>query len=129
MKKLREFQSFDAQKFLKGKSLIAMSSKEWVEYDNEGNRTDKILGTNITVGIKEDNTIYEDNQSGYNLLEKFNVKIPKIKEFRQNEQVYVMKVTKASVFGDYNNMLSIEANDLLNAQELSKVREQQKVTN
>jgi len=108
MKKLREFQKFDAEAFLKDKKLVVKEVKDTLEYV-DGNQTGTVLGTTIVAAIVEDSTIYSDESTGVNFMETFNIKVSKKDlEIAQGTEIKISNVIKASVYGQFQNNLSVE---------------------
>ena len=114
MKKLRQFQKFDHEKFFNGKMMIVKEVKETFEYDDNGENTGKVLGTTVVAVITRDNTKYDDEEkTNLNFMESFNIKVPKINfEVAQGAEIKPVNITKASVYGKYMNQLSIECEDI-----------------
>lgn len=114
MKKLRQFQKFDHEKFFAGKMMVVKEVKETFEYDESGENTGKVLGTTVVAVITKDNTKYDDEEKrNLNFMESFNIKVPKINfEVAQGAEIKPVNITKASVYGKYMNQLSIECEDI-----------------
>lgn len=112
MKKLREFQKFDTEAFFKDKNLIVKEVKDTLEYV-DSKPSGNILGTTVVAAIVEDNTIYADDEKGLNFMETFNIKIlEKGIEIAQGTRIKPQNITKASVYGEYQNNLSIECGNV-----------------
>lgn len=60
---LNQFAKFDASAFLKGKILTAKSCSPLFDF-KDGQSTDDIIGTKITVGILDDRTEYRPYPDG-----------------------------------------------------------------
>lgn len=116
MKNLKQFLKFDNEAFFKDKTLIVKEVKPTIKYEN-GEATDKVLGTTVVAVIVRDNTTYtdKDNQEVRNLnfMESFNIKVPNKKiEIAQGVQIKPVSILKSSVYGNYQNQLSIECEDI-----------------
>lgn len=108
MKKLRQFLKFDHESFLKDKKFIVKETKPYFEYVN-GEKTDKELGTSVVCLVSEDNTKYADDEVAVNLFETINFKVPgKQVDLAQQTAVKPVDIIKASVYGQFQNNLSIE---------------------
>lgn len=108
-KKLSQFLVFDSDKFLSGKRFLLTKIEMWK--DGSGNDA-KVLGTKITGACFVDNTQYREGQTHVNRGETFTVKTSQpVGEFSGwtpfRTGFVVSKVTKASVWGDFRNHLSI----------------------
>lgn len=113
MKKLRQFQKFDHERFFAGKMLIAKEVKDTFEYDDAGENTGKVLGTTVVAIITQDNTKYDDEEKNLNFMESFNIKVPKVNlKIAQGAEIKPFGITKASVYGKYMNQLSIECEEI-----------------
>lgn len=95
MKKLRSFESFDCNRFFKGKKLLlnGIVKKENSDYYN---------GYVAELVIIEDNTDYGD-ETGLNRFEKFNIKLPEatqsdVAKLKVGSYVRIDKVSKAVVY-------------------------------
>lgn len=102
MKKLRDYLNFDTERFLKGKELMFVSGKVSIPTSD---RPDAFKGVLI------DLLVFHDPE-GINELEKFRVKVLNADEayltqFKPHDIVKVVDVQKASVYGDYQNELSV----------------------
>lgn len=108
MKHLNEFLTFDVDGFLKDKALMTVSVKEWNDYE-----TKKHMGTKIEVVITRDDTTYRQKagEQTTNRFEKLTLKVTK--DVQVPLESYVMPVhAKATVYGEYRNMLSVIADDI-----------------
>src|SRR5699024_11474963 len=100
MKKLRQFQKFDHEKFFAGKMMIVKEVKETFEYDDNGENTGRELGTTVVAVITRDNTKYDDEKRNRNIMESFNIKVPKDKlEVAQGAEIKPANIKKGSVYG------------------------------
>lgn len=74
MKKLTQFQSFDFERFIDGKTMLVKDVKEWFEY-KDGQITNNQLGTRVELLIIKDDTKYETlDDSNANFGETFPLK-------------------------------------------------------
>lgn len=108
LKKLNKFQYFDFEEFSAKKKFISVGQQEWKDY-NTGN----ILGTKVEVVIAQDKTDYGTSEGEIvnNLYEKLIFKIPMQITLPMNVEVRP-KNSKATVFGEFRNQLSITADDI-----------------
>lgn len=107
MKKLTEFLNFDIEGFIKDKEIIFLEERPWYEYIDGQRGGEK--GIKATLVIIRDNTKYSDPEST-NVFEKFDVNVQTDKEslnIRKQTPVELYDVSKATVYGNYNNLLSI----------------------
>lgn len=106
--KLRNYIKFDIKQFIADKQFLYLGTTDIYEYDEAGNRTNKIIGAKIETVIVKDG-------SGLNDYEKVNFKwlghsTTEVEErFKKNDLVYPVKIHSAKVYGQYQNQLSIEA--------------------
>ncbi|WP_189723681.1 hypothetical protein [Staphylococcus warneri] len=124
MKHLKEFRQFDLDGFLKDKIITVSDIKQNVEY-SDGKPTDNIKGTTIVCIIKRDNTKYKGNENKANYEvktnedNKFNVKIPSTdiveiyNRLPKNKPVKLLGVKNANVWGNFQNELSVECDDVV----------------
>ncbi len=108
MKHLSEFLHFDTDTFLKDKTLMTVSVKEWNDFESKNH-----MGTKVEVVIVTDKTPYRQKagEQTTNRFEKLTFKIPK--DINVPLESYVVPVNaKATVYGEYRNMLSITAEDI-----------------
>lgn len=108
LKKLRNFLKFDDVEFFKGKRLLSVSQQPWKDF-----KTGEALGTKVEAVIAQDKTDYglKDGEVVSNLYEKLVFKIPKVIEIPMNVEIRP-KNPVATVYGDYQNQLSITAEDI-----------------
>ena len=121
LKRLNEFMTFDIARFMKGKTLAYMNATEWVKRDYVDGKvvdgSEKVMGTVVTVLIKEDNTEYAKEDVN-NLSAQFDVKVPgkKPSDYANMQMfltdVMITEVQKANIWGkgQMKDELSIEAN-------------------
>ena len=109
MKKLNQFTFFDWNSFAKGKKFVSIGCKEWKNYD-----TGEHLGTKIDAVIAVDQTSYgnQANEIVTNLYEKLTFKVPKDIAVPLNVEIQPKGVV-ATVYGDYRNLLSCMAEDII----------------
>lgn len=111
MKKLKGFNKFDYQSFLKGKAFALKEIRDWKEY-KDGEPSGKILGQKVECVIMKDETIYKNNDevtTGVNLFEPIVFNVPNGNyNIPQKAIVKPINITKANVYGQYQNQLSIE---------------------
>lgn len=115
MKKLRSFLNFDTQRFFSGKELRVAGAEPWYEYIDKV-KQEKPIGTKYKLVISVDNTIYnpekpaEDARVNEGELVVVKVAKPK-KEFGKFAVAKLVEPT-ATVYGDYQNELSVTAKDI-----------------
>lgn len=109
MKRLASFLVFLMVDFLKGKELTVVGYRDWIDKDSN-----KRLGTKVEVVITKDMTEYNvgNGEPVTNLFEKFIVKVPKEINIPLGSHV-VLKGAEGRVWGDYNNNLSVTAEDII----------------
>lgn len=109
MKKLNKFLNFDWPAFAKGKTFMATECKTWLDYDSK-----KILGTKVGFVIIEDNTDYKlpEGETTSNVWEKGVAKVRKDINIPE-KSIIQLKGVEATVYGEYRNQLSIEAEDIV----------------
>ncbi len=109
MKKLNKFISFDWEAFSKGKTFMVTECRPWLDYDSK-----KVLGTKVGFIIIEDKTDYdvsEGEATVSNVWEKGVIKIRKEINIPEKSTIQAKGVI-ASVYGEYRNQLSIEAEEI-----------------
>ena len=99
MKKLNNYRLFDTERFLKGKKLAFLKGKYQAD--------DKFQGVSMTLIVLDD--IKKENDG-----EQFTVKVANVPEsylmqFKMLDTVQLYDISKATVYGDYQNQLSIHA--------------------
>ena len=115
MKALRQFLEFKSDAFFYGKKCAVIESKEWKDFDSK-----EILGTKVEVVILEDLTDYRPGKDGKkpsNLYEKLTLKVKKKNLDVPNGTLVVPVNPVATVYGDFQNMLSVVADDISIAQQ------------
>lgn len=109
MKGLTQFLRFDFPAFSEGKSYRVIGCRQWRDYQTRNN-----LGTCVDCVIVRDETVYpraNASKPTTNLYEKITFKINRSLQIPTNS--YVMPVNaQATVYGDYNNMISVKADDV-----------------
>jgi hypothetical protein len=113
MKQLQLFRSFELDKFLAGKTLLFIKALPLQERDGETVRT---IGTRVSLFILKDSTDYGRPEAAEaNKGETLIVKVPGVSpdqfaSFEYMETVCVVtSVQKATIWGDFNNNLSVTA--------------------
>lgn len=108
LKKLRNFLAFNFVGFAQGKRFLSVSQQPWKDF-----KTGEILGTKVEAVIAQDKTDYglKDGEVVSNLYEKLVFKIPKEIQIPVNVEIRP-KNPVAIVFGEYQNQLSITAEDI-----------------
>lgn len=110
MKGLKQFLNFDWPNFGKDKRFLVVGVGNYVEYG-----TNNKLGSKIDTVIVEDTTnyTYKDKDKPFtNLYEKLSFKVTKDIEVPLNSIIAPAGEIKATVFGDYNNQLSVICSDI-----------------
>lgn len=108
LKKLNQFNYFDAEGFFSKLSLIAVGKSTWKEYG-----TGTVRGTKVEVVIASDKHSYNTSNGEVvnNMYEKLTVKIPKEIDVPTNAKVRLVN-PEASIYGEYRNQLSVTAEDI-----------------
>lgn len=115
LKRLTNFQKFDAVKFFKDKGFLFTKAEEWQEgKDVEHMHT---VGTKITGVIYADSTDYGQDLKGVNEGESITFKVRKpVSAFNDwqpfGTQFRVEKFEKVSIWGDFRNQLSARVPEL-----------------
>lgn len=101
LKKLSKFQYFDCKGFFKGKRFMSVGLRKSDE------------GTKLEVVIVQDETDYGDcgGEIINNNYEKIVFKVPKKIDVPMNVEVIPLN-PRATVYGDYRNLLSITVDDV-----------------
>lgn len=109
MKGLKKFLKFDTAEFFADKELILLGQSPLYSYV-ENKRTENVIGTKLEVVISVDNTDYGSNTS--NVFEKITIKLIGDNDFyiEPMTKISVVNFTKALVYGEYNNNISLETN-------------------
>lgn len=111
MYNLKLFQVFQTEKFLKDKELTVTNIKPWQDFDSK-----EILGVKVEVAITKDDTVYPAGRDGNvmtNLFEKLTFKVPKNSVDVNANDIVTPIHPVASIYGDYQNQLSITADDVV----------------
>lgn len=105
MKKLSQFLVFDWNAFAKDKRFLCVGGGEWVDFETKAHK-----GTKIEVVITTDHTPYKlrDGEVVSNRFEKLAFKVAADVDIPIDQYVEPTGVT-AKVYGDYRNLLSVEA--------------------
>lgn len=108
MKNLKQFMPFNFNGFSAGKTFVVTGIKSLIDYN-----TKVIIGTKVECAITKDETVYEPDKNGNistNLYEKLTVKVrlPNTVNVNVGDTVTFRNAT-ANVYGDYSNLLSVEA--------------------
>lgn len=108
MKKLSMFTIFDWPSFAKGKRFACVGCSEWKNFD-----TGAHMGTKVEAAIIEDTTDYgEDSGTVTNLFEKLTFKVRKDISVPVGIEIRPKDV-QCTVYGDYRNLLSCTAEDII----------------
>ena len=109
MKGLKQFLTFDWNTFGKDKQFLVVGIAEYNEFN-----TQRHLGTKVESVIITDNTSYTYKDKPFtNLYEKISFKVTKdIIDLPLNSIIIPAGEIKATVFGDYNNQLSVICSDI-----------------
>ncbi len=125
MKKLSLFNRFDYEAFTKDKVMLAIASEEKYEYV-DGKASDKFAHTVYKCIIASDKTEYvnphtnERYEDVSNQGEPLNVKVyGRAKEFKPMSQFRLVN-PRATIWGEYQNNLSVTADDIEFAQQQRK---------
>lgn len=106
LKALRDFVRFDARAFLAGKQLLLMQENDWKDY-----KTGKTVGAKLKVTIWTDDTEYKKDGIS-NEGSELDVKILGLKaeDVNRNNRGFIrLKNPRGTVYGDYQNDLSLKA--------------------
>lgn len=108
MKKLSIFLNFNWEAFAKDKTFMVTECKPWLDYE-----TKKVWGTKVGFIIIEDKTNYNapEGETVSNAWEKGVIKIRKELNIPEKSIIQTKGVI-ASVYGEYRNQLSIEADEI-----------------
>ncbi|BBM16489.1 hypothetical protein G15_0102 [Enterococcus avium] len=106
-KGLSFFEHFDANRYFKGKTLIAMKSEELKDFN-----TQEVLGAKYTVVVWTDQTEYS-KEGISNAGDTYTIKIigQNFKEIKKPIEVSLIN-PQAKVYGDFRNELSVTADDI-----------------
>lgn len=113
MKHLRQFLNFDVNLFFASKTLTVVGISDLLDHE-----TKAIVGKRVTCAITRDDTAYLPGKDGTavsagNLYEKFTVKVkyPHTVSVSPGDEVTLTNAV-ATVYGDYQNQLSVTAEGL-----------------
>lgn len=110
LKKLLRFQKFDINEFLGHSQLLLTKIEEWRE--GEDPEHVRVVGTKITGVIAVDGADYGNGLKNVNRGESITIKVQQPVSAFESWDPFVTvfkitKATKATVYGDYRNQLSI----------------------
>lgn len=111
MKKLREFMNFNYSDFFADKRFVLKDIRPYYSYVDGKPDVTSQLGVKYDCLISVDNTNYKDGQTHANEFEQISFKVPgetATNKFPRRSKVEPIEVTKCSVYGDFQNNLSIE---------------------
>lgn len=105
---VRQFNSYNLYGFLAGKTLVLTGKKLWRDYT-----TKEVKGTRAELTITKDSTHYEskNDEQISNLYAQISVKVPGTVDIEIGSEVEIVD-GKATLYGKYNNELSIEASSI-----------------
>lgn len=108
MKFLNQFEKFNWDGFVDGKTLMCIGTSPWTDRD-----TGALVGTKVECVIMEDKTDYQrkEGDTTSNRFEKLTVKVAKPVVVASNVMVKPTGVV-ATIYGDYRNQLSVKAADI-----------------
>ena len=114
MRKLRGFLRFDMDAFLKDKELRVVGAEPWQQYQDGA--VGDVVGTKYKLVIATDHTVYHiddpTKDAKINEGEPLVVKIAKpSKEYKKFAIAKLVQPT-ATVYGDFQNQLSVTAQDI-----------------
>lgn len=110
LKQLSTFQAFDAKRFFAGKVFLFSKAELWQQGEEREHM--ETLGTKITGVIFRDAVTYRKGAVGINRGESITFKVSQpVSAFSGwkafDTRFEVKKITKATVYGDFRNMLSV----------------------
>ncbi|MGX6980181.1 hypothetical protein ACWN8V_13210 [Vagococcus elongatus] len=112
LKNLFQFREFNHVKFFEGKVFEFTNVTPWTDF-----HTKEILGKKVELTIIEDNTEYRKKANGEvpqnNKYEKITVKLHEDISVPLNTKVIIDEIVKVSIYGEYQNQLSIEARRII----------------
>lgn len=114
LKKLSQFQVFDASRFFKTKSMMYAKAELWQEGEDRDHL--KTVGTKITGVVFHDGTDYRGEMGvneGESIVFKVQQPLSTFSTWKPFNTVFkAEQVTKAVVYGDYRNQLSVTVANL-----------------
>lgn len=106
-KGLTHFENFDAERYFKGKTLVAMVSEDWKDFN-----TQEIIGSKYSVVIWEDKTEYaKEGISNVGETHIIKVKDRNPKPITSPTNIVLIN-PQGKVYGDFRNELSVTADDV-----------------
>lgn len=116
LKRLSQFQVFDANGFFKAKDFMFAKIEEWQEGEDADHRQN--IGTKITGVVFHDGTSYGKDIVGINKGESLTFKVYQpVSMFNSwkpfNTVFKVENFSKVTVYGDFRNQLSVKVPDLI----------------
>ena len=108
LKKLSQFERFDAEGFFANLRLGSVGQSEWKDFESGEHK-----GTKIEIVVVEDKHNYKtaNGEQISNIYEKLTVKVPKDIDVPMNVHVRLVN-PQATVYGQYRNQLSVIADDI-----------------
>ena len=115
LKKLSQFQVFDSSRFFNGKDFIFSKAELWQQGEDRDHM--QTLGTKITGVIFRDRVDYGRGETevnrGESVVFKVSQPLSTFSDWKQFNTVFrVNSVTKAVVYGDFRNQLSVTVANL-----------------
>ena len=114
MKGLKQFLKFDNQRFFNGKKFICADCRDWVDYKSKD-----VVGTRVDALCVQDDTEYALPKDGVpisNKYERFTFKIEGKKLSVPVDAQIAPINPQGSIYGEYQNSLSIRVDDIRVAQ-------------
>ena len=110
LKKLNRFQKFDVNAFLGESQLLLTKIEEWKAGEDADHL--QLLGTKVTGVIAVDGADYGDDLRNVNRGESLTIKVEQplsaFESWKPFSTIFqVNEVTRASVYGDFRNKLSV----------------------
>lgn len=114
LKKLSQFQAFDSTRFFKGKNFMYAKAELWQQGEDRNHL--QTVGTKITGVIFHDETDYHGEigvNEGESVVFKVTQPLSEFSSWKSFNTVFrVSQVTKAVIYGDYRNQLSVTVPNL-----------------
>lgn len=110
LKQLSKFNSFDASRFFNGKDFLFSKAELWQQGEDRDHM--QTLGTKITGVIFRDRVEYGRGETevnrGESVVFKVSQPLSTFSDWKQFNTIFrVNSVTKAVVYGDFRNQLSV----------------------